>query len=272
MTASPFHDLDEYIALPRVSNIAVSPDGTRVLTTVTELNEKRTEYITAVWELDPSGRGPARRLTRGAKGESSPVFSADGDVLFVAVRATEDDDKPPAALWRLPSAGGEAIELLTLPGGADGVCAARDSPMAVVSAAVLPSARNIDDDRRLREMRKDGKVTAILHNGYPVRHWDKDLGPGAPHLFRVNLAGDPTAGDLTAQPGEALRETDVDISPDGTFVVASWREPGPGASLHSVLVRINLDTGERGGDRRRRRCRPVTAGHIAGWFSGCLCA
>ena len=51
MTA--FHDLDEYIALPRVSGLAVSPDGSRLVTTVAELNEKHTEYVSAVWEVDP---------------------------------------------------------------------------------------------------------------------------------------------------------------------------------------------------------------------------
>src|SRR5262245_60275958 len=107
MTATPptpFHDLDAYLALPRVSGLAVSPDGARVVTTVTELNAKRTEYVSAIWELDPAGMRLARRLTRGAKGESSPVFAADGDLLFVAARPTEDDDKPPASLWRLPAA------------------------------------------------------------------------------------------------------------------------------------------------------------------------
>ena len=119
MTETPFGDLDDYIALPRVSGLAVSPDGSRVVTTVSELNEKRTEYVAAVWEVDPEGHRPARRLTRGAKGESSPAFTSDGDVLFVAVRPTEDDDKPPAALWRLPAVGGEAVEVLAPPGGVE---------------------------------------------------------------------------------------------------------------------------------------------------------
>ncbi len=101
--STPFTDLDDYIALPRIAGLAVSADGSRVVTTVAELNDKRTEYISAVWEVDPAGERPARRLTRGAKGESSPAITADGDVLFVAVRPTDDDDKPPAALWRLPA-------------------------------------------------------------------------------------------------------------------------------------------------------------------------
>ena len=141
--STPFFDIDDYIALPRVAGLAVSPDGSRVVTTVTELNDKRTEYVSAVWEVDPTGERPARRLTRGAKGESSPAFSADGDVLFVAVRPTEDDDKPPAALWRLPAAGGEAVESLVLPGGVQAVCTAREAAVAVVRGPVLPSAQSI---------------------------------------------------------------------------------------------------------------------------------
>jgi hypothetical protein len=32
MTETPFGDLDEFFALPRVSGLAVSPDGSRVVT------------------------------------------------------------------------------------------------------------------------------------------------------------------------------------------------------------------------------------------------
>ena len=241
---TPFDDLDAYIALPRVSGLAVSVDGTRVVTTVAELNEKRTEYISAVWEIDPAGVGQARRLTRGAKGESSPVFTADGDVLFVATRPSEDDDKAPAALWRLPAAGGEAFEALALPGGVETVHAAVEADLAVVRAPAMPSARSVDDDRRLRELRKDNKVTAILHTGYPIRHWDKDLGPGEPHLFGIDLDGGAPK-DLTEAPGSALWDTDFDVNSDGRFVIASWQQPAAGAAKHAVLVRIDTDTGER---------------------------
>src|SRR5262245_47642962 len=117
MTSGPFDDLDDYLALPRVSGLAVSADGSRVVTCVAELNTAKTEYVTAVWELDPAGVAPARRLTRGAKGEAAPAFTADGDLLFTSVRPTEDDDKPPAALWKLPAAGGEAAQLADLPAG-----------------------------------------------------------------------------------------------------------------------------------------------------------
>ena len=184
-------------------------------------------------------------MTRGAKGESSPAFTSDGYVLFVAVRPTEDDDKPPAALWRLPAVGGEAVEVLAPPGGVEVVKTARDAARAVVRAPLLPSAHSIDDDRRLRDLRKDNKITAILHTGYPIRYWDKDLGPGAPHLLGLDLADGPAPVDLTPQPGGALREADFDVSADGRFVVTAWQRPAPDASQHSVLVRIDLSSGDQ---------------------------
>ncbi len=237
---TPFADLDDYLALPRVSGLAVSSDGSRVVTTVAELNDKRTEFVTAIWEVDPAGGQPARRLTRGTTGESSPVFTWNGDVLFIAVRPTDDDDKPPAALWRLPAAGGEAVEELALPGGVADVRTARRAPTTVVAANLLRSAPDIAEDKRLRALRKDAKVSAVLHTGYPVRYWDHDLGPDHPHLLDAD-----GPRDLTPQPGDGLREADFDVSPDGSFVVTSWHGPAPGAAIRSTLVRIDVATGER---------------------------
>lgn len=244
MGVTPFDDLDDYLALPRVTGLAASADGARVVITLAELNSKKTEFRTALWELDPSGAGPARRLTRGVKGESAPAFTVDNDLLFVAVRAEEDDDKPPAALWRLPADGGEGERLLQLPGGVESVRAARAAHRTVVAAALLPSATDLDDERRLRALRKDSAVNAILHTGYPVRHWDADLGPEEPHLLDVD-----DSRDLTPLPGNALRDSAFDISADGTFIVAAWRVAGPGASLRSVLVRIDIDSDGATGDR-----------------------
>lgn len=244
MAATAFTDLDEYLKIPRVSGLAVSADGTRLVAMISELNDKGTEFVTAAWELDPDGATPARRLTRGAKGESAPAFTATGDLLFVASRTTDPgvDADPPAALWSLPAGAGEAQRVLEMPGGITGVHPARAADVVLVTAPMLPSAAGVDDDRRLRKLRTDNKISAILHAEYPVRHWDHDLGPDQPHLLAAHSG---TARDITAQPGAALNEATIDVSSDGSFAVASWQIPGPGASLRSVLVRIDVGTGDR---------------------------
>jgi dipeptidyl aminopeptidase/acylaminoacyl peptidase len=244
MTATAFDNLDDYLALPRVSGLAVSADGTRVVTTVAALDDTSSAHVSAVWELDPAGQRPAHRLTRSANGESSPTFTTDGDLLFLSSRPnsenSDDGKKPPASLWRLPAGGGEAVEVLSMPGGISAVRSARAADTEVVGASMLPAARDVDDDRRLRNLRRDGHVTAILHTDYPVRFWNHDIGPD--ELRLLDVAG---PRDLTPNPGTALLEAGFDVSPDGTFLVTTWRVSGPGPTQRSVLVRIELASGHR---------------------------
>ncbi|MDD9206122.1 S9 family peptidase, partial [Georgenia sp. 10Sc9-8] len=85
-SSTPFGDLDAYIALPRLSTLALSPDGRRLVTAVSTVDEDAARYRTALWELDPTGEKHARRLTRGSTGESGAQFTDRGDLLFVARR------------------------------------------------------------------------------------------------------------------------------------------------------------------------------------------
>ena len=45
--------------------------------------------------------------------------------------------------------------------------------------------------------RKESKVSAILHETYPVRYWDHDLGPASTRLFAA------TTTDVAALADEA---------------------------------------------------------------------
>ncbi|MGC3953919.1 MAG: prolyl oligopeptidase family serine peptidase [Propionicimonas sp.] len=266
-----FHDLDAYVALPRLGGLALSADGSRLITTVSTLNPDRTGYSSALWELDPAGERPAHRLTRSAKGESSAAFTADGDLLFTSARPDPDgagkpDEQPKAALWLLPAGGGEARVVATAPGGLSGVLCARRAPLVSVTAAVLPGSAELAADAERRKARGEAKVQAILHAGYPVRHWDCDLGPEQPRRYAADLT-DLT--DAPAQPlpkpeeqpeaeppgrlalrqltgaGRTLISHDAVLSPDGATLVTTWSVPAPGAAERTILVAIDVATGQR---------------------------
>ena len=100
---SGFATFDDYLAHPRVTDLALSPDGSRLLATVAQLAEDGAKLVSALWEIDPSGTADAARLTRSSKGESGPALHPDGRVLFVSARDADDDE--PAALWVLPPVG-----------------------------------------------------------------------------------------------------------------------------------------------------------------------
>ncbi|HMO11377.1 MAG TPA: prolyl oligopeptidase family serine peptidase [Actinotalea sp.] len=264
--STPFHDLDEYVALPRLSGLVLSPDGSRLVTTVSTLNQDRTTAHSALWEVFPTRSKPARRLTRSGQGETGAAFTPDGDLLFTSKRPDADAKEPEkpldtAALWVLPAGGGEARVVATRPGGVTGIRTARSGAAVVFATTQLPSATDAADDERLRTLRKDAKVSAVLHETYPIRYWDHDLGPDEPHLlgWRFTHDDEPARAvevasrsiehldvtDLTPAPGGALREADYDLAPDGSFVVTSWSVPGPRGDLRSVLVSIRMGTRER---------------------------
>ncbi|CBH49007.1 S9 family peptidase [Prescottella equi] len=243
---TPFDDLDDYLALARLSGLVLSPDGSRLVISQAVLDADETKYVSALWEIDPAGDRSARRITWGVEGEGGAAFTSTGDLLFTASRPVPGAaDDAPNGLWRLPADGGEASRVACRGGGISGVRAARSAPRVVVSTSAL--AATVEDDERIRGERKDKKVKAILHTGYPVRHWDHDLGPDVPHLLAgtTDVDGEISLDDLTPTPGIALREADYDLAPDGSFVVSTWSLPGVLGSMRTVLVRIDAATGER---------------------------
>ena len=167
-----------------MGGLTLSPDGRRLVVGVSTIKPDRTGSLTALWELDPQGGRPPRRLTRSAKGEGGAAFLPDGSMLFVSGRPDPDGaDDDPAALWLLDAAGGEARVVATRPGGLGGVQVAGLTGLVALVSSTMPSAVTAEDDAARRKDRKDRKVAAILHEEYPIRFWDHDLGPDQIRLF-----------------------------------------------------------------------------------------
>ncbi|MGY1856863.1 alpha/beta fold hydrolase [Modestobacter sp. SYSU DS0290] len=256
---TPFHRLADFVALPRLGGLALSPDGTRLVTAVATLDPAGTAWQSALWEVDPAGTRPARRLTRGPVGESAPVFTPAGDLLFTSARPDPDAGKdagdPKPAVWCLPADGGEARLVLQRSSGVSGVLVAADTGEVAVIASTLPGATDAEADQARRTERKDAGVTAVLHESYPVRFWDHDLGPAVPHVYWVGrLPADPAAGtrpepaewrDLTPAAGAPLGAgDDLAVSPDGRFVARGEDVPDGPAGRRSRLVLTEVATGE----------------------------
>ena len=250
---SPFHDLSDYVAIPRVTGLRLSPDGSWLAASVQTLSKDRKKFVTSIWRIDPQGGAP-HRLTRSAEGEGGPRFLPDGSLLFTSKRPAPDNgegnggrngdrDEGPA-MWLLPAGGGEARVVASLPGGINGLETAADAPAIVVVSPALG-----DEDERLRKERKDAGVTAILHETVPVRYWDHDLGPADPRLFAVTPPGADSAEtedsryetrDLTPDAGRALFQPSVALSPDGTLAAVTWWRWRDGVQAHQELVLIDL--------------------------------
>ena len=190
MGRRPRHARGDVGTAPRIEALALSPDGERVVLTVAVLKKDGTAYERSLWSVPSDGSGSPKRLTRSAKGEAGAAFTASGDILFVSARPDADGeaDDESGQLWLLPATGGEARAVTRLAGGAGQIAAtAEASDRVVIGADLLPGADTLEAEAKLRKLRKDKKVSAILHDAYPVRFWDHDLGPAESHLLALDL-------------------------------------------------------------------------------------
>ena len=237
-----FSDPEALLRLPRLASVAALPGG-RVLAAIQEADEHGAKTPSALWELDPAGTEPARRLTRSEKGESGPRPGPDGTVLFTSSRpdpaGASFEDK--AGIWRLPTSG-EPELVAAAPGGLELLAVAGDGAM-LAATSVLPGG-TLEDDEERRTARKDAKRTTIWHTGMPIRQWDHEIGDQERHLLRVSPDGE--LADLTPDIGTvALTSASADLSPDARTVATSWTRRVTGGETRSDLVLLDVASGER---------------------------
>jgi dipeptidyl aminopeptidase/acylaminoacyl peptidase len=234
---SVFENLTDFIRTPRVTALALAPDGSRLVATVQEPDEKLAKYVTALWEIPLAPGGTPRRLTWSEQGESAPEFAPDGALLFVSSRPDGDE----AALWSLPPSG-EPRRIAETPGGLGAPRSA--GGIVVATGSRLVGSTSAEDDEARRAQRKDQAVTAILHDGMPIRWWDHELDVTSPRLFVIDPASGDTR-DLTPDVGQQLGNGDFDLSADGTFVLATFAERATRGRPRNTVVRIEVATGAR---------------------------
>lgn len=256
---SPWEDLAAYVALPRLGSLTLSPEGT-LLVAVSALDKKKTGYTSALWWVDPDGQLPARRYTRSVEGETAAAFLPDGSLLFTSKRpappADNEDGDDSGVIWCLPPGGGEAYVVARRTGGWQGIVSARDREVAILGAGVHAGTDSEEADAKKRALRKDKKISAILHEGYPVRFWDHDIGPEENRVFAVDLAGTRAAdgADLDARPehfrnlipdaGRALESTGS-LSAAGDLLVLDWSTRVSGGEVRGSVVAVDVATGDR---------------------------
>ena len=245
--------IDEMLRLPRLSSLKLSPDGSRLVVAVGGVAPDGTKMTTSLWQVDPADAVPPRRLTRSVEGEGAGVaFLPDGALLFESMRpdpdAKPDPQKKVNALWALPAGGGEARLLAAPEGGVCGISTARAASTIVFGANVQRGARDFEGDAERTKARKDAAVEALLFEEYPIRHWDHYLGPRHRRLYAATV---PEGEERIDRPvdlepdvtGFTFDESDADISPDGTFVVAVRRVFARFPETLDDLVRYEIADG-----------------------------
>ncbi len=97
----------DLISIPQLSDPRLAPQGDRVAFVLSEANWEENRRISHLWLADVAG-GESVQLTFGEKGERSPRWSPDGEMLAFLARRGDDEHEQ---IYGLPSRGGEARRL-----------------------------------------------------------------------------------------------------------------------------------------------------------------
>ena len=219
LATTPFTAAD-LVALNRVSDPQVSPDGRYVAYVIRETDLEANKGRTGVWLLDGTAGAPPRRLTQHPANDTSPRWSPDGRTLyFLSTRSGSSQ------IWRLALAGGDPVAVTALAEDVGSFKVAPTGDRLVFSMAVksAPGAK------------APAKASGQIHDKLFVRHWDTWADGSRSHLFSVKLDAQGAAGT----PVDLSKELDGDtpskpfggdeeyaISPDGKRVVFSLRVAG----------------------------------------------
>jgi dipeptidyl aminopeptidase/acylaminoacyl peptidase len=138
------HDL---FAFKTVNDPQVAPDGTRVVFTVTELDEADNCYRAALWLVDLEG-GEPRKLTSGRARDGQPRWAPDGARLaFTSDRNPDGAGK--GQIWLLDIGGGEPTRLTRLAEPVEEFVWAPDGKSIACVSKVRHGQHNPDSDLRV---------------------------------------------------------------------------------------------------------------------------
>jgi dipeptidyl aminopeptidase/acylaminoacyl peptidase len=223
----PF-SIRDMLAMDRISDWQVSPDGKRVAFAVSvadlEANRRRSGLHLAA--VDGSEE---HQLTTPSASDTQPRWSPDGkSLLFVSTRSGSPQ------VWRVAVEGGEPERITKLPLSVDALRVSPDGKYLVFSMAVFPN-ESPDETKRILDEKAKSKATGKVYDQLFVRHWDTWEDGTRNHLFIYPLPAGPARDlmptmvtDCPSKPFGGIEE--FGISPDSRQIVFSTKDVGSKAA------------------------------------------
>ena len=217
----------DLLAMDRITEPAPSPQGDRVAfvvrTTDLEANRGRTD----LWMVRIDGSG-LTRLTTDPAGDNNPRWAPDGQSLyFLSTRSGSSQ------IWRLPAAGGDAVQVTNLPLDVANLDVSPDGRLLAFSLEVFPDCPTIACTKERLDAKAKTKASGQLFSGDVgfYRHWDTWSEGRRNHLFVMPVAGgepvDLTRGmDVDAPSRPFGGPEELTFSPDSRTVVFTARDAG----------------------------------------------
>lgn len=202
----------------RAGSSSLSPDGTRLLYTLTDYNMAENRGVTTVW-TEEIATGECRQLTDGTSNSAAPQWSADGQsVWFLSDRGGS------MQVWRMAADGTHARQIT---GAGDG-----EGIPDVEGFGVAPDEKHIwwvqtvhVAARKSSDVHNDlPKSKARIYDDLMVRHWDYWDEGDYRHIFVAELGDGLVTGGKDIIGAEAA--WDAPLAPYFDMAEIAWNPQG----------------------------------------------
>ncbi len=204
---------DDLMAVQRVGEAQISPDGRAVLYTVgtTDMDTNRVAHN--IWVVPTAPGSQPRQLTQTGH-DTRPQWSPDGKTIaFLSSR------EGVTQVYAMPAQGGNAKKITSLSTGADNEKWSPDGRWIAFTSSVFPDCADDACNRARDDAAEKSKVKARAYDHLLYRHWVHWSDGKRSHLFLVAASGgaprDVTArADYDVPPDERGDANDFNFSPD----------------------------------------------------------
>jgi len=192
----PFTISDLY-QIKNVNDPNISPDGKKVVFTVTEYFLEKGKSNTDLYMMNIDGRNQ-RQLTYNKAADFHPRWSPDGQtILFLSTR------EGGTQAWQLPVSGGEAEKITGISTGVSDPSWLADGSGFTFTSTVFPECGADDScNKDINKGLKEGTLQAHLADALLYRHWTFWKDGKRAHTFVFSLQDkkhtDLTPGDFDA--------------------------------------------------------------------------